>query len=364
MELDSKGEVWLTLTYIERSWNATNKQVVSTWKNLLDNKIDYASTIMGFKEVTNAPDNAPNEWFQMGGYSTNGVEYYVVLGNVKRETIVVMGKNVHLILLNGATLTLTGGLILEDDHKLYIHSQSYGSNMGRLMVTNKYEKAAGIGSAQHEGKNMKAGALVIHGGHIEANGGENAAGIGSCARSDDDGGDLCNSVTIFGGYVKATGGDNGAGIGGGDAYHNVGVSGGVFVLYDGTVIAQGGEKAAGVGGGEDGSGYKVIINGGTVYAFGNGDGAGIGGGENGGSGILDLRWGKVIAKAGNQGGTENRAIGPGKGNSNFLNLTIGEGLMVGTGNNGSVERIVFKDERVQACWYRSYAEISPCTHPH
>ena len=37
--------------------------------------------------------------------------------------------------------------------------------------------------------------------------------------------------------------------------------------------------------------------------------------------------------------------------------------MVGAGNNGSVESIFDADERVNACWYRSYAEISPCTHP-
>jgi hypothetical protein len=37
-------------------------------------------------------------------------------------------------------------------------------------------------------------------------------------------------------------------------------------------------------------------------------------------------------------------------------------MMVGAGNNGIVERIFDADERVNACWYRSYAEISPCTH--
>jgi hypothetical protein len=38
-------------------------------------------------------------------------------------------------------------------------------------------------------------------------------------------------------------------------------------------------------------------------------------------------------------------------------------MKVGAGNNGSVERIYDADERKNACWYRSYAEISPCTHP-
>jgi hypothetical protein len=357
------------LSYIERSWDDTNKKVVITEKALKRQINDEDTPAEGdYKEVTSAPTDNPEQWLGMGGYSTTVPEYYVVQGDVNRETIVVQGTNVHLILCDGATLTLTGGLKLEGDNKLYIHCQSYGGSMGRLMVTNKYSGAAGIGSAKHEGKPRVAGELVIYGGHIEATGGTYAAGIGSCSRIEYGHEALCKSVTVYGGYVKAKGGSGAAGIGGGSYYYYdtpvyIGVDGGQLILYDGTVIAQGGNDAAGVGGGEYGNGGTVTVYGGSLTATGKEDGAGIGGGYWSRGGIVTITGGTVIAKAGTQGGDDHRAIGPGQSNENYGTLTIGNTMMVGAGNSGSVERIYDADERKNACWYRSYAEISPCTHP-
>ena len=440
MELDDDGDVCLIpsgvtpISYIERSWDDTNKEVISKEKSLKCNMIGYdtAPAKGQYKEVTNPPASSPNEWFGMGGYSTTVPEYYVVRENVKRETIVVQGSDVHLILCDNAVLTLTGGLKLEGDNKLYIHSQSYGGAMGKLIVTNINSGAAGIGSAKHEGEVRVAGELVIYGGHIEATGGSYAAGIGSCSRVKWGYGALCKSVTVYGGYVKATGGHGGAGIGGGSYFYYdpsvyIGVDGGQLILYDGTVIAQGGSDAAGVGGGEygkggtvtvyggsltatgkeygagigggsfkndsktgdltggkltvyggvvtatsggdyaagigggnDGGGAEVNIEGGTVTA--TGGGAGIGGGYWGRGGIVTITGGTVIAKAGTQGDDGYRAIGPGLSSNNYGALTIGSTMMVGAGNNGSVQSIFDAADRKNACWYRSYAEISPCTH--
>ena len=469
------------LSFIERSWDGTNKKVINTEK-VLTALIDYGKTPDAewqYKEVTNAPSDEPDQWFGMGGYSSTVPEYYVVRGNVNRETIVVQGSDVHLILCNDATLTLTGGLKLEGDNKLYIHCQSYGGAMGRLMVTTKYSHSAGIGSAFHNYKENKAGELVIHGGHIEAEGGKYSAGIGSTKRFKIVGEALCKSVTVYGGYVRARGGTNAAGIGGGQ-----GVDGEDFILYDGTVIAEGdasgvgggqegdggtvtvyggsltatggggagigsgnqssassrsrqcggtftifdgtviangggysagigggsnsggaeviiydgtviatggdkasgigggylgfggtltisggtvtatgGEKAAGIGGGSDNYGGTVNISGGTVTAIGGEKAAGIGGGYDGRGGDVTITGGTVIASAGDQGGVGNRAIGPGREKDVYGTLTIGNAMMVGAGNNGSVERTYDADERKNACWYRSYAELSPCTHP-
>ena len=477
--LDSSGEAFLTINgkeyYVERSWDATNNRVVSTQK-ALSGYMDYDAIPEegAYKKVT--ADNG--SWFLMGGYSSSVAEFYVVYGNVTLETIVVLGKNVHLILTDNSTLTLTGGLKLEDDYKLYIHCQSYDDNkMGKLIVTNKYKNAAGIGSAQDNGKDKPVGKLVIHGGHIEATGGAYGAGIGSCAGAKAVSPDLCKSVTIFGGYVKATGGESGAGIGGGSGYRECYINGGDFTLYDGTVIAQGGQyaagiggggsydywnnatgeggkganvkiyggtltatggenaagigsgncvyynnlefggkvdiyggtvtanggkNAAGIGGGRNSGGAKINIYNGTVIANGGEHGAGVGGGEegitgffkmlngtliaNGGKGAagigggyegefrgvtdygldwhetIEIAGGTVIAKAGEQGGYQNRAIGSGQKKDAFGNLALGDSMMVGAGNNGSVEHIFLADERVKACRYRSYAEISPCTH--
>ena len=57
--------------FIERSWDATNKRVVSTEKRMMGFKIDGEDIPREgeYKEVTNAPGDSPNEWFRMGGYS-------------------------------------------------------------------------------------------------------------------------------------------------------------------------------------------------------------------------------------------------------------------------------------------------------
>ena len=471
--LDDNGEACLTsisdnlVYYIERSWDEQKEQVISTQKAIAGDKIVYdAFPEEGqYKEVTNKSGSL----FQMGGFSASGPEYYVVRGNVNCEHILVMGKDVHLILCDNATLTVTGGIELEEKHILSIHCQSYDDNrMGRLMVSNGNEKAAGIGGAFHNGNVKHVGNLVVYGGHIEVVGGEYGAGIGSSARSSFVRGELCGLVTVYGGYVKATGGKSGAGIGGGAGYNEFGVSGGDFILYDGMVVVQGGENAAGLGGGGNctyddykplgnggwgatvtvyggtlkatggekgagigsgiiestslrnftgnsftmkggtviaeggaasagiGGGYKgggayvkisggtvsayggyngagiggglysfggtVSISGGTVHAYGSVNGAGIGGGFKGDGAFVTITGGIVVAKAGYQGDVGHRAIGPGKDKDQYLSLNIGNDMMVGAGNNGSVERIYFADERKNACWYRSYAEISPCTH--
>ena len=481
---DNNNEACLTVTnavyFVVRSWDETDKKVFSTMEKLTGSMKDYDKKPDegDYKEVTNAPADHPDEWFGMGGYNDNVAEYYVVHGNVSRKTIVVQGSNVHLILCDGATLTLTGGLKLEGTNKLYIHSQSYGGDMGKLIVTNDYDSAAGIGSAwdrvNGELIEKKAGELVIYGGHIEATGGEHGAGIGSCQRRPHQHDDICNRVTVYGGYVEATGGADAAGIGGGAGYELAAVDAGTFTLYDGTVVAQGGNGAAGVGGGggyassgsyqggwggtvniyggeltatggENGAGIgsgeapyvlprypatrvniyngKVTVNGGkngagigcgignalhrgvevyvhngTVIANGGEGGAGIGGGmgasggifkvwdgtviANGGTGAagigegyksgntgygdddLVIVGGTVIAKAGGEGGDPNRAFGPGRESAATHNgpLKLGDNMMVGAGNNGTVQKYFPANERKKACWYYSYAVVSPCTH--
>ena len=89
----------------------------------------------------------------------------------------------------------------------------------------------------------------------------------------------------------------------------------------------------------------MTISGGTVTANGGKYGAGIGGGYKGDGGTVTITGGSVIAKAGEQGGTGNRAIGPGQSNENYGTLTIGNAMMVGAGNSGSVERIYDADRK-------------------
>lgn len=430
----------------------------------------------GTKVITTTKTKASSEYGGIGGSHPEdwGVLYdgwYVVMEDALYHSLVIQGTDVHLIIPDGKTLTVTGGVRLMKGHKLSIYSQ--GGDVGVLNVTNDYEDAAGIGSATVDGVEQAAGELVIHGGIINATGGKYGAGIGSGAKSIADDTYLCNTVTVYGGTVTAVGGVDGAGIGGGTGYDIFGNHGGTFILYGGTVVAQGGSDAAGVGGGggyskgisskpeggrggavhvyggnlratggsggagigsgeqdnpvesinavdlhvyggkvqaqggnygagigggHNGIGGFVTVSGGEVYAYGGKYGAGIGGGENsrGGSfritdgyvlakgspgaagiGGGDGTWGfggqnyilggTVIAEAGTQGGTGNRALGPGDNieweNDNHFSLEIDNEMTVYAGNEGSANLYRFTTaERVEACKYRSYARIEPCTH--
>ena len=297
------------VTYIERSWNPTMKTVSVVEKTITDYTLIEGS----------------GEWFGLG---TAGTEtYYVVKGNASYQTLNIVAPNAHLILTDGSTLTLTGGVKLELGKSLYIYGQSNDS--GRLIVTNSYSGGAGIGG----GNEADAGSLVVHGGNITATGNDCAAGIG--------GGDSgsCGFVTIFGGTVTANGGVKAAGIGGGQ---NRGIRGTV-TIYGGTVNANGNgeyvlfsgtKSGAGIGGGDDASqGGAVNIYGGTVNAKANSDNAaGIGGGRLSNGGVVNIYGGIVNAT-----GAENAAGRGGgngyKGEGNGGTVTISGGTVHVTGGN-------------------------------
>ena len=264
-----------SVTFNVRSWDATTKQVVTT-----------ATT----KDCTVLTGDHSEEWMMLGSSSDQNDHYYVVKGSVSYQTLNVYGK-AHLILADGAALTLTGGLKVEQGNnygKIYIYSQSDGDQEGRLVVTNSYKGAAGIGSA--EGRN--SGPINIYGGRLDITGGKYAAGIGAGKGTKDVSTRINGGVFIYGGTVVAHGGDSGAGIGGGAEYYTNGKRyfDNVY-LYGGTVTATGGNLAAGVGGGgayastgidkahNGGAGHYVYVYGGTLTAQGGWRGAGIGSGS-------------------------------------------------------------------------------------
>ena len=271
-----------SVTFRVRSWDSENKQVVTT------NDTKDCIVLAG----------NPDEWMQLGD-NDEADHYYVVTGkDVSYKTLNVFGK-VHLILADGATLTLTGGLKVEKDNNahLFIYSQSDGDSQGKLNVTNSYKRAAGIGS----GEGWDCGEITIHGGKLDVTGGQYAAGIGaggSYVNTTNTEGRSTNGGTtiVYGGDVTVHGGDSGAGIGGGAGYISPSSwtsDGGYFYLYGGTVTATGGEYAAGIGGGggkrsvlsnrygAGGKSSKVYVYGGNLTAKGGHRAAGIGGGNNG-----------------------------------------------------------------------------------
>ena len=275
------------VSYIERSWDAENKKVVETVK-----------TCSSYTEITG--QNA-DSWIGL----ENNRWYVVKESNVTYQTINVLGSNVHLILCDGARISLTGGVKLEGSNTLTVYGQTEDS--GILSASNKdYSDTAGLGSAEE----TACGNLIVHGGTVYATGIDNAAGIGGGQ------GASSGNVTIYGGSIYSTGGDSGAGIGGGEK----GGIGGTVNIYGGSVTAIGGVYGAGIGGGDEGNqGGTINIYGGSVRASGkfsetwaNGGGAGIGGGDEGAGGNVNIYDGEVRAfgrgYAAGIGGGQNRGI--------------------------------------------------------
>ena len=225
----------------------------------------------------------------------------------------------------------------------------------------------GSGGAGIGGGNLAEGPInfTIYDGSVYAEGGPDAAGIGSgnCGNNFDYTIHHGGYFTMYGGYVEAHGADNAAGIGGGE--WSEGPRG--ANIYGGTVKAYGGVDAAGIG-----SGYHfdtqlpsgtINISGGEVYAWGKDEGAGIGGGENAKGADVTITGGIVEAHAG-ENEVSYRAIGPGRDNSNYGSLNLGDQMMVRFWENGHWSSpVTVSADRRNGAWYHTEARIEPCTHP-
>ena len=332
-------------TFNVRSWDDTNKQVVTTQVTKVSTPIE---------------GNNPDGWMTL----TNG--YYVVTGNVEYQALTIVGSDVHLILADGCNLNCRH-IKLEQGNSLYIYSESDGDNMGQLYAENNYYSdgasfngAAGIGG----GKNQNSGSLYVHGGYVRAKSYSftsdgNGAGIGGGINHG-----IGGEVVIYGGKVEATG-YAGAGIGGG----YTGSQGGPVKIYGGDVSAEGIEGGAGIGGGNKHNGGSVYIYGGNVSAKGSnyykdsgvGDGdrdnieinsAGIGGGRLNYTGDLHIYGGTVMPSGGEAGRGKSQCV--------TGSVEIATGMRVTT----KVGPVVAAD-RVKTCYIMGSDNdltIFPCSH--
>ena len=207
-------------------------------------------------------------------------DWYVVQGTVEIGSRVTVSGDVRLILADGCTLTVNGGIQVQDDddditngsaNALTIYAQSTDeSTMGKLIAKGAEDDYnAVIGGNEGNDYGGSGGAVTINGGVVKAISTDGAGiGGGFGSRSGGSGG----TITINGGNITASS-QFGAGIGGGE-----GVSCGGSGYY-----------CTAIGGGfgdYGGSGGKITITGGTVTATGNASGkassssaAGIGGGR-------------------------------------------------------------------------------------
>ncbi|MCD7764148.1 MAG: InlB B-repeat-containing protein, partial [Lachnospiraceae bacterium] len=240
--------------------------------------------------------------------------WYAVISDVTISDRITVSGEVHLILVDGYTLTASSGITVSSGNTLNIYGQSGGT--GALSATGASNNA-GIGGTNGNG----CGTITINGGTITAAGGENGAGIGGGYKG------TGQNITINGGTVTATGGSRGAGIGGGRAG-----TGSYIVINGGTVTATGGAYATGIGGGDTAAGSYITINGGTVTATGPNGGAGIGGGDgssNGTGSHITITGGIVTASSDNGAG-----IGGGYQKAG-TDITISGGYILASANTGS-----------------------------
>ena len=168
--------------------------------------------------------------------------WYVVTGTVEIPRRVTVTGDVRLILADGASLTVNGGIDVAEGNALTIYAQSTGEKAGSLKATGE-DKAAGIGS----GADTSSGNIIINGGNITAKAGEGAAGIGSGYNTN------VNTLT----------------------------NGGNVTINGGNIMVQGYMYASGIGGGMSSNGSNITIAGGSVTITNDSGGTTIGGSVGG-----------------------------------------------------------------------------------
>ena len=189
-------------------------------------------------------ENCSNYTVVDGSTTTWDNGWYVVNSTVTINSQVTVSGTVHLILADGTSLTVNGGIKVAENNSFTVCAQSVEKNMGTLTAVGG-NQSAGIGNRYKE----SVGNITINGGTVTAIG-SYSAGIGGGNQGSG------GNITINGGTVKATGGDYAAGIGGGrnGSVGNITINGGNVTATGGKVTITSGQKVAGIGGGYDGSG--------------------------------------------------------------------------------------------------------------
>ena len=259
-----------------------------------------------FKEATKEPiayvdengsSHSCNDYSYVRSTDTSWTSWVVASQNLTLDRRVTVSGTVNLILMDGKTLTVTGGIQVGEGSTLNIYAQS--GNTGELIAGNKQNSyAAGIGG--NKGSSYNAGTITVNGGQITATGGYSSAGIGGASEDYPYLGSAGN-ITIHGNAnVVATGGKYSSGIGCGSG----GIGGSITIDGNARVQARALEgysgSGAAIGSGRGGYVNSITISGGTVIATGANMGSAIGNGNSnsgGDGGTISITGGDVTATA-------------------------------------------------------------------
>ena len=271
-----------------------------------------------------------DSYTMLTGSETTWTGWYVASGEVEISARVAASGEAHLILTDGATLTIPKGITVTEGNSLTIYGQALGT--GSLTIASPESGYAGIGGYVIDSGSYTAantGSITINGGIIDVTGSSvttGGAAIGGVYWGN------TGTITINGGSVTATGKRLGAGIGSGaDAS-----GGGTITITGGTVVATS-AAGAGIGGANLAVTPDIYISGGNVTATSTGVHAGIGGGSNRSANIITISGGTVTAKGFNGGA----GIGGGVATSNGEKpgtcgtVTISGGTVTAIGGDGA-----------------------------
>ena len=256
----------------------------------------------------------------IGNYGILTTGWYAVEGTVTGDNRIEVQGTVNLILEDGCSFTVNGGIEVNEGNALTIWGQQ--EENGELKAQNVGNYCAGIGG----GDGKSGGNITINGGIIQSKGRYRGAGIGGGASG------AGGIITINAGKIQSEGGRGGAGIGGGASG-----AGGTITINAGKIQSEGGYNGAGIGGGIQGAGGTITMNGGEITASGetkengkSGLAAGIGGGfgDRGLGGTILITCGTIRAK----GGEAAAGIGSGNAADGTSNIHIQGGIIYASTN--------------------------------
>ena len=266
----------------------------------------------------------------IGNYGILTTGWYAVEGTVTGDNRIEVQGTVNLILEDGCSFTVNGGIEVNEGNALTIWGQQKGN--GKLKAQNVVKYCAGIGG----GNNISGGNITINGGIIQSEGRLRGAGIGGGDRG------AGGIITINNGEIQSKGGRGGAGIGGGGSG-----AGGTITINAGKIQSEGGYLGAGIGGGVNAAGGTITMNGGEITASGetkengqSGLAAGIGGGfgSKGLGGTILITCGTIRAK----GGEAAAGIGSGNAADGTCNIHIQGGIIYASTNIDDLNESFFE----------------------
>ena len=192
--------------------------------NALINSVTYLDENGSEQTADNVTvvDSSMTEW-QSG--------WYVVNSNITIDNRVTVSGDVHLILADGASLTVNGGIGVAEGNVFFSLCPVCRWEHGNA---DRHKQSIWRSRNWRQTRGNSGGNITICGGSIEATSRKNGAGIGG--GSEGSGG----SVTISGGKVTATGGKYGAagigaGLEGSDVTFKTGANGHALIFANGGI---------------------------------------------------------------------------------------------------------------------------------